>query len=108
VAAPCWQILLSDSYDGRVDHRYSPSCFHQAVAHIPTVVDVYTGTREELLRALQLQLSGKGPVAPIAAGAAGAGGVPVPLLVLGAVALLLVGAGLAGTLWRRLRTGSGS
>ena len=59
-------------------------------------------TRDELLRALQRQLAGKGPGAPVVARAAG-GGVPVPLVVLGAVALLLLAASLGGTAWRRFQ-----
>ena len=102
MAAPCWQRLLSDSYDGRVDASYPVACFHQAIAHIPPVVAIYSGTRDELLRALQRQLAGKGPGAPIVARAAG-GGVPVPLMVLGAVALLLLAASLGGTAWRRFQ-----
>ena len=82
MAAPCWQRLLSDSYDGRVDASYPAACFHQAIAHIPPVVAIYSGTRDELLRALERQLAGKGPGAPVVARAAG-GGVPVPLMVLG-------------------------
>jgi hypothetical protein len=107
VAVPCWQTLLSDSYDGRVDHRYPPACFHEAIAHIPPVVAVYSGTRDELLRALQLQLEGKGPVGPVVARATGAGGVPLPLVALGALALLLLAVGLGGTAWRRVQARRG-
>jgi len=106
VAAPCWQRLLSDSYDGHVDTRYPASCFHQAIAHIPPVAEVYSGTRDELVRALQRQLAGEGPVVPIVARAAG-GGVPLPLLALGTLALLLVLTGLGGTAWRRVQARRG-
>ena len=102
MAAPCWQRLLSDSYDGRVDASYPVACFHQAIAHIPPVVAIYSGTRDELVRALQRQLVGKGAGAPVVARAAG-GAVPVPLMVLGAVALLLLAASLGGTAWRRFQ-----
>jgi hypothetical protein len=103
VAAPCWQKLLSDSYDGHVDARYPASCFHQAIAHIPPVVEVYTSTRDELARALRLQLTGHGPVPRVVARAAG-GGVPLPLLALGSLAVLLILAGLVPAVRRRLQT----
>lgn len=102
MAAPCWQTLLSDSYDGHVDARYPPSCFHQAIAHIPPVVEVYTSTRDELVRALRLQLTGPGPVPRVVARAAG-GGVPLPLLALGALSLLLLLAGLVPVVRRLLQ-----
>jgi hypothetical protein len=102
VAAPCWQTLLSDSYDGRVDASYPAACFHQAIAHIPPVVAIYSGTRDELVRALQRQLEGKGPGVPVVARAAG-GGVPVPFLVLGTVALVLLAASFGRTAWGRFQ-----
>lgn len=102
MAAPCWQVLLSDSYDGHVDARYPAACFHQAIAHIPTVVAVYTNTRDELLRALQRQLEGRGPPGPVVARAAG-GALPLPFLALGALALLLLAASVGAALWRRLQ-----
>lgn len=103
MAAPCWQTLLSDSYDGRVDARYPPVCFHQAIAHIPPVVEVYTSTRDELLRALRLQLTGHGPVPRVVARAAG-GGIPPALLALGALSVFLLLAGLVPVARRRLQT----
>jgi len=106
VAAPCWQTLLSDSYDGHVDARYPPVCFHQAIAHIPTVVAVYTDTRDELTRALQRQLEGKGPGAPVVARAAG-GGLPLPLVALAALALLLLATSVGVAVRRRVQTRRG-
>ena len=102
MAAPCWQALLSDSYDGHVDARYPAACFHQAIAHIPPVVAVYSGTRDELLRALQRQLEGNGPGASVVARAAG-GGLPLPLVALGALALLLLAASVGAAVWRRFQ-----
>lgn len=106
MAVPCWQVLLSDSYDGRIDTRYPAACFHQAIAHIPPVVAVYTGTRDELLRALRRQLEGKGSSGPVVARAAG-GGVPLPLLALGALALLLLAASVGWAAWRRVQAHRG-
>ena len=106
MAAPCWQALLSDSYDGRIDARYPAACFHQAIAHIPPVVAVYTGTRDELLRALQRQLAGEGPAGPVAARAAG-GGLPLPLVALAALALLLLAASIGAAVWRRFQAQRG-
>jgi hypothetical protein len=56
------------------------------MTHIPAVVAVYTDTRDdELLRALQRQLTGTGPGDPVVVRAAG-GGLPWPLVALAAVA----------------------
>ena len=107
MAAPCWQVLLSDSYDGRIDARYPAACFHQAIAHIPPVVAIYSGTRDELVRALQRQLVGKGAGAPVIARAAG-GGVPPAFVVLGGLALLLLAGSAAATAWRRFHVRRGS
>jgi hypothetical protein len=87
VAAPCWQVLLSDSYDGRIDARYPAACFHQ------------------LLRALQRQLEGNGPGAPVVARAGG--GLPLPLLALGALALVLLAASVGWAGWRRFQAHRG-
>jgi hypothetical protein len=101
VAPPCWQVLLSDSYDGRIDAHYPAGCFHQAMAHIPAVVAVYTDTRDELLRALQRQLTGTGPGHPVVVRAAG-GGLPWPLVTLAALALLLLATSVGVAAWRRV------
>ena len=103
--APCWKTLLVDSYDGRIDHVYPIRCYHQAVAHLPVVLQLYSTERDDILRALQRAVTGKGAggaiVQPHVTGAGGS--LPIPLLVLGSIAVMLVVAGVAGTVWRRFR-----
>jgi hypothetical protein len=137
-ATPCWKLLLNDWYDGTINNTYPIPCYHQAVNHLPTDVQVYSSARDDILRALQQAVqkqksSGKqqttiepGPTTPgrttststtttttkkknkgpigtalrdITPG--GADSFPLPLLILGLLAILLVLAGVGGMLWRR-------
>lgn len=155
-ATPCWKTLLNDWYDGRIDHTYPLSCYHQAIAHLPTDVQTYSSAKDDIARALQaaLQADRKNHVKPSddtlvpaqttttgggpTAGGGGSGGggtpttvpfqttnlpgnqphggfseladklnpsspssVPLPLLVLGGLALLLVAAGGVGLALKR-------
>jgi hypothetical protein len=145
-ATPCWKLLLNDWYDGTINNTYPIPCYHQAVNHLPTDVQVYSSARDDILRALQQAVrkqksSGKqqttiepGPTTPgrttstskttttttttkhkkgpigtalrdITPG--GADSFPLPLLVLGLLAILLVLAGVGGMLWRRYQGGGG-
>jgi hypothetical protein len=108
--APCWKTLLIDSYDGRIDHVYPIRCYHQAVAHLPIVLQLYSTERDDILRALQRAVAGKGAGPPIVGPqvTGGGGSLPIPLLVLGSIAVLLVVAGVAGLVWRRFRPSSRS
>jgi hypothetical protein len=108
--APCWKTLLADSYDGRIDHVYPIPCYHQAVAHLPLVLKIYSTERDDILRALQRAIAGKGAGPTIISThvAGGGGSLPIPLIVLGSVAALLVVAGVAGVAWRRFRPSSHS
>ena len=101
---PCWKTLLVDSYDGRIDRVYPIRCYHQAIAHMPVSLSLYSNARDEILRALQHRLSptGSGIAGPHVA-AAGAAALPIPLLILGSLAVLLLGIGAVGAVWRRLR-----
>jgi hypothetical protein len=144
-ATPCWKLLLNDWYDGTINNTYPIPCYHQAVNHLPTDVQVYSSARDDILRALQQAVqrqktshkqqttiepgpttSGrttstrgrttstpgtttttkkkhKGPIGTalrdITPG--GADSFPLPLLILGLLAILLVLAGVGGMLWRR-------
>ena len=108
--APCWKTLLADSYDGRIDHVYPIPCYHQAIAHLPLVLKIYSSERDDILRALQRVVAGKGAGPPIVHPhvAASGGSLPIPVLILGSVAALLVLAGVAGAVWRRFKPSSGS
>lgn len=155
--APCWQVLINDWYDGRIDGTYPISCYRDALKHLPSDIDAYSSARDDIKQALQERItqsrerakkgndasaagggsggsgSGGGPTtggpkrtgpsgssSPAGSGDKSASGpigdvfnagkpskadsVPVPLIVLGAVALLLMAAGGAGFLARRIRT----
>jgi cobalamin biosynthesis Mg chelatase CobN len=151
-ATPCWKLLLNDWYDGTINNVYPIPCYHQAINHLPTDVQVYSSARDDILRALQQAVqaqktthkkvtsvqpaptttqstsaststqttavlpggattanSKKGPVSKaikdITPG--GADAFPLPLLILGILAIVLVLAGVGGMLWRRYRGGGG-
>ena len=62
---PCWQVLLNDWYDGRIDHVYPIPCYREAINHLPTDVAVYSSARDDISRALQLAIARqKNPNAP--------------------------------------------
>jgi len=119
--------------DGRVDKIYPLHCYEDAINALPTDLSDYSSAKEDIQRALQLALRHKpdtGPRTPTTTdttptttdttptptdtggplneavdslGPSNADSVPIPLLVLGGLALLLLAAGSAGYLRRRLR-----
>jgi len=150
---PCWQRLIDDWYDGRIDGIYSFKCYREAKKHAPEDLIGYSDLPTDLDRALSSmqrvkRANGDVLLAPGAAGhdnqrrkeskeskpsrtddndpdrtlaigpgvpkgpipkviqAAGpdADQVPLPLIALGALALLLIAAGAAGFVTKRLRT----
>ncbi|HSP72746.1 MAG TPA: hypothetical protein VLN26_10275 [Gaiellaceae bacterium] len=149
-AAPCWKKLITDWYDGRIDHSYPVHCYRDALKHLPQDVRTYSDAYDVISRALASATRGKKhvdqnaliapPVGPGNGGSGGTGGggkgpgggdagggsgsgvdsgflnqavgklgsnkadtVPVPLLVLAGLAVLLVAAGGAGLLARRVQ-----
>jgi hypothetical protein len=162
-AAPCWKALITDWYDGEIDKSYAIPCYQQAVDHLPTDARLYSSARDDILRAMQLEIAAQKaaetptttaaattaqpppppppppppatteaapvtttpttteqaaapPPTTTAPGRQQPKGVaaalddlnsddpdefPLPLLVLGGVAILLVAAGVAGMIWRR-------
>ena len=142
-ATPCWKLLLNDWYDGTISNTYPIPCYHQAVNHLPTDVQVYSSARDDILRALQQAVQKQkathhqitsvqpGPATPgrttstettttkkkhkgpigtalrdITPG--GADSFPLPLLILGLLAILLVLAGVGGMVWRRYQSRGGT
>jgi hypothetical protein len=114
--APCWkQVVLDWAADGKVDATYPLPCYQQAIANLRPDLALYSSAGDDIRRALQRAIKVKGdpaanttggdpsPAATEASAAAASdgGGVPLPLLVLGGVAILLVTAGLAGLVWKR-------
>jgi hypothetical protein len=111
--APCWKLVLNDWYDGTISSVYPLPCYREAIDHIPATMQIYSSARDDILNAEakaahRLTSSPKHPAPEVvsrrisAPGSEGHGSIPVPLLVLAALAILLVVAGAAGTIWRRL------
>jgi len=109
--APCWKRLTLDwAADGSVDSRYDLPCYQQAIDHLRSDQKLYSSAEDDIRRALQRAIveqsspdSSAGAAKPDQPATGDGGGVPVPLLVLGGVAILLVAAGAAGVLRRRGR-----
>ncbi len=119
-AQPCWRTVMNDWYDnGRVDAQYQVHCYREALQKAPGDLKIYSDLPEKVGRALQAALLGKsnrstvghvpsrsahGPIGRVLSelGPSRADSLPVPLLVLAALALLLIGAGAAGMVTRKL------
>src|SRR5438128_8852725 len=113
----CSAALIHDWYvDGRVDQTYPVHCYREALKNIPEDQIIYGSLRDDLTRALQSVIrkhNGKvGPNTPVpGSGRGGDGGgkgggffhwvaraigpdtadsIPIPLLVLGGLALALI------------------
>jgi hypothetical protein len=130
---PCWQKVVQDWYeDSRIDGLYERHCYTDALKHIPEDIRTY-GSFEEDVRAALLRatrnsrsLAGRGntqaePRTPPRPGSANeppeglfkeafdelgprnADSMPIPLLILGGLAALLITAGAAGLVTRRLK-----
>jgi hypothetical protein len=140
----CWQVLLNDWYDGRIDGTYPIHCYQDALKHLPSDVDTYSSARSDIERALasarlaaeragrKLTLSTLLHPAAVNAGTVGKGNsvtvpairrqqakgltkvaaqldnggpssIPLPLYILGGLALLLVALGGAGLIAKRLQ-----
>ena len=126
--APCWRQILNEWTDNRqIDATYPLHCYREAIAHVPEDLRVYTGivdditsARQQAIRSGNLrELSGRGggsttPTADTPDGGLFTQGfdklgsrnvdtVPLPLLILAGLSLLLIAAGAAGLVSRRLR-----
>jgi cobalamin biosynthesis Mg chelatase CobN len=155
-ATPCWKLLLNDWYDGKISKVYPIPCYHQAIAHLPTDIKVYSSAADDINRALQAAIASKkhtkttatpvgtgsttthktktsstktktsstptttatttptttkknGPVKQVLKDITpgGADSFPLPLLILGLLAIVLVLAGVGGMLWRRYQDRGG-
>ena len=111
---PCWKRLLNDWYDGTINNIYPIPCYQQAIKHLPASADIYGSAKDDIkaaeLAALNHKLppsnsEGDGTTTSAAGTTTSSGGgissFPVPVLVLGGVAILLVIAGAIGMLWQR-------
>ena len=78
--APCWKTLINDWYDGRIDSIYPIHCYRDALKHLPEDVGTYSSARDDITRALQARIAGKGngpqPSKPKSGKHSAGGGVP--------------------------------
>ncbi len=71
-AKPCWQRLIDDWYDGRIDDVYSPKCYREAIRNSPEDIRSYSDLQEDLTRALQSSARvGRGGRTYVSSGSAG-------------------------------------
>ncbi len=127
------QVINDWYGDGRVDKIYPLHCYEDAIDALPVDLNDYSSAKEDIERALQFAVRNQpdpgrpappgdetgsgtsagtsttpgtgGPLneAVDSIGPSNADSVPIPLLVLGGLALLLLAAGAAGYLRRRLQ-----
>ena len=125
--AACWRQILNEWVDNRqISPSYQLHCYREAIQHVPEDLRVYTDIEQDILAARQQaarQL--RRPTARTTPGQAerqrdpdaslftqgfdklgpdNADSMPLPLLILGGLALLLVAAGAVGLASRRFRT----
>jgi hypothetical protein len=115
---PCWKKVIADwASDGRINGHYSVPCLRATLANMGQDNKIYSDLPDQVTRAMQAhgvaparytrRIAGFRPSGPVghalsALGSDKPSSVPVPLLVLGGLALLLIGAGAAGLVTRRL------
>jgi hypothetical protein len=124
---PCWQEVLGEWYTGEINTIFPHDCYTEAIAHLPSNIQEYSSARGDIENAEALaarhkpyKSKGVGPVTTDQNPPKGGGGIhhllneltpgnpqsfPLPLLVLGALAILLVVAGGVGMLWQRRHPG---
>jgi hypothetical protein len=123
-AKPCWRQVLDDWTDNtRLNKTYPISCYDSALKNLPEDIVSYTDAYDQISNARQDALQGDrvlsgsggddddpgggdggGPLGDILGlGTDSADSIPLPLLILGALAGLLMAAGGAGLLSRKLQ-----
>jgi hypothetical protein len=106
---PCGETVVSDWADGRIDGRYAPRCYGDALDALPEDVRAYSTAADDIAQALRArirQTSGRGPAPPDADAATSSkqpASVPIPLVSEAAIALVLGLAALARLVGHRLR-----
>jgi hypothetical protein len=120
---PCGKQVVADWLDdGRIDGVYKLHCYQEGIDAIPREIRDYTNAEDEIRRAY-LALGGSRPPAPPDDGSGGqdqpplaappidtsaTSDVPLPVLMLGGLALVLLGAGALGYVSRRRAGGDDS
>jgi hypothetical protein len=56
-ATPCWQLVMQDWRDGRIDREYSVQCYRDALANLPEDLRVYGSAERDIKRALTRRLA---------------------------------------------------
>jgi hypothetical protein len=124
-AKPCWRVVLDDWTDNtRLNKTYPISCYDSALKNLPEDIVSYTDAYDHIANARQDALQGDrvlsgsegggndddpdggggGPLGDVlGAGTDSADSIPLPLLILGGLATLLMAAGGAGLLSRKLQ-----
>jgi hypothetical protein len=124
-AEPCWRQVVDDWTDNtRLNGTYPISCYDSALKNLPEDIVSYTDAYDQIATARQDALQGDrvpsafggndddpdaggssgGPLGDVlGAGTDSADSVPLPLLILGGLAGLLMAAGAAGLLSRKLQ-----
>jgi hypothetical protein len=125
-AKSCGATVINDWYvDGTIDHSYPPACYREALSKVTDQDRIYSNLPEQLDRGLRASLAShgvlstkttitssprstaghrSGPIQRVLGelGPDRADSIPIPLLILGSVALLLIAAGTASVIVRRL------
>jgi hypothetical protein len=125
----CWRQILNEWVDNRqISATYPLHCYREAIQHVPEDLRVYTDIEQDILAARQQAVRTQNLREPTAStqpsqaerqrdpdaglftqgfdklGPNNADSMPLPLIILGGLALLLVAAGAAGLVSRRLRS----
>jgi hypothetical protein len=115
-ATPCWKQIVNDwSADGAINKTYPVHCYREALANLPEDIRDYTSLGDDIQAALQVvashaatrHLLGSGnrtlqDQRISSLGPSNASSIPLPLLILAGLAGLLLMAGSAGAVARRL------
>lgn len=56
-SAPCWQRLVRDWSDGRIDSAYPVACYRTALRKLPEDLRVYSSAPDDIQAALQQKLA---------------------------------------------------
>jgi hypothetical protein len=125
-AKSCGAAVINDWYkDGTIDKQYPAHCYREALTRVPESAKIYSDLPEQLDRGLRAALTRhgvlstkttitrpsrstaghrSGPIQRVLGelGPDKADSIPIPLVILGGVALLLIAAGAASVIVRRL------
>jgi hypothetical protein len=73
-AKPCWERVINDWLDnGTIDQTYKPSCYQQALKHVPEDLRDYSNITDAISAALNNALRGTKPGGTTGSGTTGTG-----------------------------------